>query len=120
MHISPNKSLVHDTIIYIIIGSNNQTMPKRLIKADQRNRFRLLAKRQHISVAELKNRLKSGGDGEDPVLPLEDIIVSCETSSGNQNSHDCPKADVLASALDTEEEANVSRGEEFVHTRGDG
>ncbi len=49
-------------------------------KADQRNRLKQLAKRQHISLAELKNRLKSGQEGEDPALPPEeDIIVSRDT-----------------------------------------
>ena len=39
-------------------------MPKRLSKCNQRNRLRLLAYRQGISVGKLKKRLKSVGGGD--------------------------------------------------------
>ncbi len=52
-------------------------MPKRPSKADLKKR--LDAKRHGISLAELKNRLKSDGDGEDWALPH--IHVSRYTSN---------------------------------------
>ena len=48
-------------------------MPKRLSKANQRNRLRLLAYRQGISVGELKHRLKSEDvqESHNPTAPQE-------------------------------------------------
>ena len=53
-------------------------MPKRLSKADQRKRLKLLDKRQGISVGELKKRLKSVGDGDctSPLPIMEDAQES--------------------------------------------
>ncbi len=53
------------------------------------------AKRRGISVAELKKRLKSDGDGEDLALPPKDIIVSHDTCRGNQDSQDFPNPYVV-------------------------
>ncbi len=53
-------------------------MPKRLSKANQRKRMRLLAKWQRISVAELKNRLKSDGDSA--------AHLSQDNDTSNENS----------------------------------
>ena len=49
-------------------------MPKRLSKANQRNRLRLLAYRQGISVGELKHRLKSEDvqESHNPTAPQEE------------------------------------------------
>ena len=53
-------------------------MPKRLSKADQRKRLRLLTKRQRISVAELINRLKFDGDSA--------AHLSQDDDTSNENS----------------------------------
>jgi hypothetical protein len=61
-------------------------MPKKHSKGDLRKRLKVEAKRCSISVAELNKRLKSDGDGEIPVLPQDNIIVSRDTYNGNQDS----------------------------------
>ena len=63
-------------------------MPKKHSKADLRKRLNAKAKRRCISVAELKNRLKSDGDADNWALPPEDsIIMSHDTY---EDSLECP------------------------------
>jgi hypothetical protein len=52
-------------------------MPKRHSKAEQRQRLKVEAKQQRISVSELKQRLKSDGDGDNPQRFPQKIILSC-------------------------------------------
>jgi hypothetical protein len=61
-------------------------MPKKHSKANQKKRLKVKVDRQRISVAELKKRLKSDGDGEVPVLPPDSIIVSCDTYNPSSNA----------------------------------
>jgi hypothetical protein len=60
-------------------------MPKRPLKSDQRKRLNLLAKRQRVSVAELKKRLKSDGDST-AHHSQDDVLVSHDTSNENSPS----------------------------------
>jgi hypothetical protein len=60
-------------------------MPKRHIKAEQRKRLKVEAKRQHISVSQLKNQLITDGFSAlalHPSLLLQDnVIVASDTMS---------------------------------------
>ena len=60
-------------------------MPKKRSKAEQRKRENILAKRQRISVGELRNRLKSDGDSA-AHHPQDDVLVSHDTSNENSPS----------------------------------
>jgi hypothetical protein len=53
-------------------------MPKKRSKAEQRKRENILAKRQRISVGELRNRLKSDGDSA--------AHLSQDDDTSNENS----------------------------------
>jgi hypothetical protein len=65
-------------------------MPKQHSKAVQRKRLKVEAKQQCTSVSEVKQRLKSDGNGDNPAIPPEDnIIVSCDTYD---NSLECPNS----------------------------
>jgi hypothetical protein len=61
-------------------------MPKKHSKADLRKILKVEAKRLVVSVAELNKRLKSDGDGEVPVLPPDNIIVSRDTCNPSSNA----------------------------------
>jgi hypothetical protein len=69
-------------------------MPKKRSKADQRKILSIFAKRQRISVAELKKRLKSDGDSaEHPsvlLLPQDDVLVLHDTSNELGDSQEFP------------------------------
>jgi hypothetical protein len=63
-------------------------MPKQHSKAEQRKRLKVEAKQQRTSVSELKQRLKSDGDSDNPAIPPEDnIILSPDTY---EDSLECP------------------------------
>jgi hypothetical protein len=63
-------------------------MPKQHSTSEQRKRLKVETKRQRISVFELKQRLQSDGDGDNPAIPPEDnIIVSHDTY---EDSLECP------------------------------
>jgi hypothetical protein len=61
-------------------------MPKKHSKADLRNILKFKARRLGISVAELNKRLKSDGDGEVPMLPPDNIMVSRDTCNPSSNA----------------------------------
>jgi hypothetical protein len=73
-------------------------MPKRHSKAEQRKRLKVEAKQQRISVSELKKRLKSDGDGDNPELPPEDNIIVSTSNVFTTDSMLCPVEEHLATA----------------------
>jgi hypothetical protein len=74
-------------------------MPKQHLKAEQRKRLNVEAKQQRISVSELKQRLTSDGDGDNPAIPPEDnIIMSRDTY---EDSLECPNPASNTSNLST-------------------
>jgi hypothetical protein len=81
------KVIAHDNTKYhhYLLQSIKGTMPKKHSKADQRKRLYILAKRQCISVGELRNRLKSDGDSA-AHHSQDDVLVSHDTSNENSPS----------------------------------